>query len=166
MSTISEHSKAQAMTLISPQLLNRLASHKGLARDLGYLSTLPEPTNTISMKLPVGSYTASPGKRSDLWAYVRSQACSSSDEIRNQVTYYLDDDLEYKPAAMNDLELVEPFKHIQGPDQAIAKDKVRVLVLFYFLKANYLDAVRFRARAFEGFRVVCANVAKAEVKKR
>lgn len=125
---------------------------------------LPRITNKIQQRLQIG-FEPDPSNAENMraiWAYVHAQ--SKSPEIQNQVSYYSDDDrnVDIRKATLKDLH--EPFRYIESLGQARGSkglDKLRFLVLMYFLEKGYLDKIDFLQHGFNELRNAIAVIAKA-----
>jgi hypothetical protein len=110
---------------------------------------MPSGHNTLTFKLCSSSQRSGahdyklfigereqPSRIQRVWAYVYARP--GSPDVKNQVAYYNDDNTEVKAEALGNVNLVYPFNSITGTER---KDRIRYLVLFYFLKKKHLEVI-------------------------
>jgi hypothetical protein len=120
-----------------------------------------QPSTLLGTKLHLGSHTAIDGYTQAVWAHTRSPASWSYAKANNHVSYILDNGTVLKPSDLENITFVEPFSYIESPEQDRGRDKIRYLVLFFFLERGYSDSIEFTKCGFGIFRRAIANIAKA-----
>jgi hypothetical protein len=120
-----------------------------------------QPPTLLRTKLHVGSYAAKDNNTQAVWAHIRSPASRIAAKANNHVKYILDNGAVLKISELKNITFVEPFSYIESPEHETGRDKVRYLVLFFFLERGYSDSIEFTKSGFVTFRVAIANIAKA-----
>jgi hypothetical protein len=120
-----------------------------------------QPPTLLGTKLHVGSYAAKDSNTQAVWAHIRSPAFKIAAKANNHVKYILDNGAVLKISELKNITFVEPFSYIESPEHETGRDKIRYLILFFFLERGYSDSIEFTKSGFVTFRIAIANIAKA-----
>jgi hypothetical protein len=120
-----------------------------------------QPLTLLGTKLYVGSYTTTENDTQAVWAHIRSPGIKSLGKVNNSISYILDNKSVLKIGELKNVGLVEPFSYIETPDTEKGRDKLRYLVLYFFLEQGHTNSIEFTKRGFDSFRMVVTNIAKA-----
>tara|TARA_R110002003_G_scaffold96_10_gene7479 strand:+ start:18889 stop:19680 length:792 start_codon:yes stop_codon:yes gene_type:complete len=95
-----------------------------------------------------------------VWAHVHGQYASHDQEKRNKISYFDSVGVRLEPQDVKKVTFAQPFQYIKNLDTDHGQEKLRFMILFYFLEAGYLESVEFTVDGFNYFRRAVLDIAK------
>jgi hypothetical protein len=96
-----------------------------------------------------------------VWAHVRPRAAKHLAKGNNQVSYIQDNGAVLKHNELKNIAFAEPFSYIENLEHDKARDKLRYLILFFFLEHGHSNSIGFTTRGFDTFRIAITDITKA-----
>jgi hypothetical protein len=111
----------------------------------------------LGTKTKVGMYKAEKddpkAKRFAVWACLSSRP-RTGNMTRVSYAWHLGNKFyDIVGDSLKNIDFFEPFKHIPSPEKNHNLEKLRFLILFYFLDGGHINKLEFQARGFETFRI-------------
>ncbi|KAF2129563.1 hypothetical protein P153DRAFT_357119 [Dothidotthia symphoricarpi CBS 119687] len=166
---VSSSMAGQYRSFTLAQLQTKIAKDRTFSKDFRHVpehtqlnfEKLGEKTITSpGQKLLVGTYRKLEKEAThDVWAHAH---CLVNADSVNQISYFLGDNTKLNLNEIAKVEFVQPFQQLGSIDTARTRDKVRFLILFYFLEKGCLEKIEFKQDGFDLLRLACATVAKAQ----
>jgi hypothetical protein len=115
----------------------------------------------VQHRLRIGTFRGDGDtKYRNVWAHVHGQYASHDQEKRNNISYFHSVGVKLEPQDVKKVTFAQPFQYIKNLNTDHGQEKLRFLILFYFLGGGYLESVEFTADGFSYFRRAVLDIAK------
>jgi hypothetical protein len=153
-------------------ILAKINGHKDLEANLSYVpdstrleikdvSKKVKLNHLVQHRLRIGTFRGNGDtKYRNVWAHVHGQYASHDQEKRNKISYFHSVGVKLEPQDVKKIAFAQPFQYIKNLDTDHGQEKLRFLILFYFLEAGYLESVEFTVDGFNYFRRAVLDIAK------
>ncbi|KAH7089033.1 hypothetical protein FB567DRAFT_547860 [Paraphoma chrysanthemicola] len=173
-SQVSNNSHKEQTSFTLESILDKIRDCPGLSTHLSYVPEgskldFQDPGRSLALsldhlihrRLKVGTFRADGDtmKRS-VYAYVHGQYASHDGAKRNKVSYFPTNRDKLSPQDVKKVVFERPFQGIDNLRSDYGQQKLRFLILFYFLEARYLEEVEFLVDGFHGLRKAIEEISE------